>query len=220
MFSNRILQYYHQLRGPANLPSHVVVLNPYQNTYALSLCQQFYDKYYSDDQSRKILFGINPGRLGAGLTGIPFTDPVVLSDRCGIPNHLNQRAELSSSFIYEMISSYGGPVPFYARYYISALSPLGYVSKGVNLNYYDLPNYKILFESYIVTQIKAQLNFNIDRSVAFSVGKGKNFDFLCYLNKKHHFFDAVVPLPHPRWVMQYKLKKKDDFIADYLAQLK
>ena len=220
MFSNRVLQYYHQLSGPANLPSHVEVLNPYQNTYALSLCQQFYDKYYSDDQSRKIIFGINPGRLGAGLTGIPLTDPVVLSEKCDIPNHLNQRAELSSSFIYEMISSYGGPVSFYARYYISALSPLGYVSKGVNLNYYDLPNYKILFESYIVKQIKAQLHFNIDRSVAFSVGKGKNFDFLRYLNKKYYFFDAVIPLPHPRWVMQYKLKHKNDFIAAYIAQLK
>ena len=220
MFSNRILQYYHQLRGPANLPSHVVVLNPYQNTYALSLCQQFYDKYYSDDQPRKILFGINPGRLGAGLTGIPFTDPIMLADRCGLPNTLNQRPELSSGFVYDMISGYGGPDAFYASYYISALSPLGYVSKGVNLNYYDLFNYKDLFESYIVTQIQIQLTFNIDRRVAYSVGKGKNYDFLCYLNKKHHFFDAVVPLPHPRWVMQYKLKKKDDFIADYLAQLK
>jgi len=220
MFSNRVLQYYHQLSGPANLPSHVVVLNPYQNTYALSLCQQFYDKYYSDDQPRKILFGINPGRLGAGLTGIPFTDPTALSNRCAIPNTLNQRAQLSSSFIYEMIASFGGAAAFYARYYISALSPLGYVSKGVNLNYYDLPNYKTLFESYIVTQIKAQLNFKIDRSVAFSVGKGKNFDFLYYLNKKYQFFDAVVALPHPRWVMQYKLKQKDDFISDYLSQLK
>ena len=158
--------------------------------------------------------------MGAGLTGIPFTDPVMLADRCGIPNKLNQRAELSSSFIYDMISGYGGPETFYANYYISALSPLGYVSKGINLNYYDLPNYKGLFESYIVTQIQTQLTFNIDRSVAFSVGKGKNFDFLCYLNKKHHFFDSVLALPHPRWIMQYKLKQKDDFIAAYLAQLK
>ena len=119
-----------------------------------------------------------------------------------------------------MIASFGGAAAFYARYYISALSPLGYVKKGVNLNYYDLPNYKTLFESYIVTQIKAQLNFKIDRSVAFSVGKGKNFNFLYYLNKKHQFFDTVVALPHPRWVMQYKLKEKDDFIADYLSKLK
>ena len=119
-----------------------------------------------------------------------------------------------------MIASFGGAAAFYARYYISALSPLGYVKKGVNLNYYDLPNYKTLFESYIVTQIKAQLNFKIDRSVAFSVGKGKNFNFLYYLNKKHQFFDTVVSLPHPRWVMQYKLKEKDDFIADYLSKLK
>ena len=100
MFANRILQYYQQLRGPANLPSQVEVLNPYQNEYKLALCQQFYNKYYFDNQPRKILFGINPGRLGAGLTGIPFTDPVMLSNRCNITNELNQRAEISSRFIY------------------------------------------------------------------------------------------------------------------------
>ena len=220
MFSNRILQFYYQLREPANLPSYVEVLNPYQNEYALSLCQQFYEKYYSDSQQRKILFGINPGRLGAGLTGIPFTDPVMLKNRCGIYNCLNQRAELSSRFIYDMILSYGGLEAFYASYYISALSPIGYVSKGVNLNYYDIPNYEDLFESYIVTQIQEQLTFNIDRSIAYSIGKGKNYNFLYYLNEKHHFFDNLVPLPHPRWVMQYKLKQKDDFIAAYIAQLK
>ena len=220
MFANSILQYYQQLRGPANLPSQVEVLNPYQNKYKLALCQQFYNKYYFDNRPRKILFGINPGRLGAGLTGIPFTDPVMLSNRCNITNELNQRAEISSRFIYDMIYSYGGPKDFYASYFISALSPLGYVCNGVNLNYYDLPNYKNLFESYIVTQIQKQLSFNIDTSVAYSIGKGKNYDFLCYLNKKHCFFDVLIPLPHPRWIMQYKLKHKDDYITAYLDQIK
>ena len=158
--------------------------------------------------------------MGAGLTGIPFTDPVMLSDRCNIANKLNQRVEISSRFIYDMIYSYGGPKAFYARYYISALSPLGYVINGVNLNYYDLPNYKNLFESYIVTQIQKQLSLNIDRSVAYSIGKGKNYDFLCYLNKKHYFFDVLTPLPHPRWIMQYQLKKKDEYITAYLDQVK
>ena len=144
----------------------------------------------------------------------------MLSNRCNITNELNQRAEISSRFIYDMIYSYGGPKDFYASYFISALSPLGYVCNRVNLNYYDLPNYKNLFEPYIVTQIQKQLSFNIDTSVAYSIGKGKNYDFLCYLNKKHCFFDVLIPLPHPRWIMQYKLKHKDDYITAYLDQIK
>ena len=35
-----------------------------------------------------MIFGINPGRFGAVLPGIPFTDPIRLKKECGIDNHL------------------------------------------------------------------------------------------------------------------------------------
>ena len=220
MFSEDVLQYYHQLDGPTNLPLDVGILNPYLDQTAFILCQEFYHKYYNDNFSRSLLFGINPGRFGAGLTGIPFTDTKTLTDYCGIKNDLPARGELSSTFIYEMINAFGGVELFYQQYFISAISPLGYVRNGVNLNYYDFPNYRTIFEPYVVQEIRSQLQFNIDPSIGYCIGKGTNFDFFKYLNDKYQFFKNIKALPHPRWVMQYKLKKKQVYIDQYLNTLK
>ncbi len=35
---------------------------------------------------RYLILGINPGRFGGGITGIPFTDPIRLQNICGIEN--------------------------------------------------------------------------------------------------------------------------------------
>jgi hypothetical protein len=219
LFADAVLQYYRQLTGPTNLPEDVKTLNPFQNDIAFSLCEKFYHKYYEDENDRVILFGINPGRFGAGLTGVPFTDPIAMEKECGISNTLDKRAELSSKFIYDMINAYGGPISFYCKYYISAVSPLGYVRDGVNLNYYDLKGFKLLFEDYVVEEILKQLEFGIDTSRAYSIGKGQNVKYLQYINNKYQFFDEVIPLPHPRWVMQYRLKRKQEFIEEYLVKL-
>jgi hypothetical protein len=219
LFAESVLQYYRQLQAPTNLPADVEVMNPYKNAATLEIASQFYRKYYSDYQPRIMLFGINPGRFGAGLTGVPFTDPARLEEVCGIPNDFDKKPELSSRFINEMVLAYGGPESFYAKYFISGVSPLGYLREGINLNYYDIKGFKPMFEDYVVAQIKEQLKFGIDQSVAYSIGKGQNIKYLNYINDKHGFFEKMLPLSHPRWVMQYRLKRKDEFIQEYLDAL-
>jgi hypothetical protein len=211
-----ILQYYSQLKTPEKLPPEVITMNPYQNAQTLALSRKFYQKYYSDNNKRFICFGINPGRFGAGITGVPFTDPIRLEKACGIANSLDKKSELSSKFIYDMIEAYGGPGSFYKKFYISAVSPLGYIRDGINLNYYDIPGFKTIFETYAVNEIRKQLSFNLDSTLAYSIGKGQNVKFLNYLNDKHGFFGKIVPLSHPRWVMQYRLKRKKEYISEYL----
>ncbi|MDH5610173.1 MAG: DUF4918 family protein [Cyclobacteriaceae bacterium] len=216
LFSDAVLQYYSELSPPANLPDDVEVMNPFQNPDTMALTTAFYQKYYADQQPRYLCFGINPGRFGAGLTGVPFTDPLRLQEDCGIENILEKKPELSSRFIYEMIHAYGGPDHFYQRFFISAVSPLGYLRQGINLNYYDIKGYKAMLEPYVVRQIRLQLKFGIRQEVAFSIGKGENVKYLNYLNQKHRFFGQIVPLSHPRWVMQYRLRRKSEFISEYL----
>lgn len=215
-FAKLVLDYYEKIQVPKNLPRDVGVLNPFKNDHTKELARAFYDKYYGDKKKRFICFGINPGRFGAGVTGVPFTDPIRLKSVCGIDNQLDQKQELSSKFIYEMIDEFGGPRLFYNKFYISAVSPLGYVKDGLNLNYYDIPDFKKYFEQYAVDEIHKQFKFGLHRSKAFSIGKGKNIKFLLELNKKHHLFEEIVPLSHPRWVMQYRLKRKTEFIEEYL----
>ena len=216
-FADSLMTYYGGLQPPKNLPKDVVVMNPYQNSETFKIASEFYHKYYHDSNERFICFGINPGRFGAGITGVPFTDPIRLAEVCGIENDFEKKAELSSRFIYDMIEAFGGSVKFYSKFYISAVSPLGYVRDGINLNYYDIKGFKELFEEYAVNEIQKQLPLGISRKVAFSIGKGQNIKYLNWLNGRHDLFDKILPLSHPRWIMQYRLKRKDEFIQEYLS---
>jgi hypothetical protein len=51
----------------------------------------------------------------------------------------------------------------------------------------------------------------------FCFGNGKNEKFLRQLNEEYQFFNNIVALEHPRFVMQYKAKSKQLYIDKYLA---
>ena len=173
----------------------------------------------SDLNPRILMLGINPGRLGAGLTGIPFTDPVELELKCGIKNPFPKKSELTSTFIYQVIAAMGGPADFFERYYISAVCPFGFVKNGKNLNYYDLPELKNLVEQKFPEWIAQQFKFGLSSEVCICVGEGKNFEFLTEMNRKHNLFDEIVSLPHPRFIMQYKRKELKNYMKIYQQKL-
>ncbi len=193
-------------------------MNPFQNGYALSLCQKFYSQYYHDNEQRHIILGINPGRLGGGLTGIPFTDPVKLEKHCGIENTLGKKTELSADYIYLMINAYGGLEKFYHRFYFNSICPLGLTKDGKNLNYYDIRELEGAVKGFMIESLQKQINFGINTEVAYCLGEGENFKFISCLNEEYHFFKKIIPLAHPRFIMQYKRKKVNDYIQDYLQK--
>jgi hypothetical protein len=217
-FADKILEFNQSLSLKAILPPEIDVMNPFKNKTVFDLCKKFYHKYYNDKNKRFLILGINPGRFGAGLTGIPFTDPIKLEKCCGIKNSFDKKPELSAEFIYEMISAFGGADKFYARFYINSVCPLGFISKGVNLNYYDNKQLQKAITPFAIRSIKKQIAFGIDTSVCFCLGEGKNFSFLTQLNEQEKFFEEIVPLSHPRFIMQYKRKQKEKYIALYLEK--
>lgn len=219
MLADKILQFLKQLKIAATLPRGVEILNPYRDKTAYSLCDQFYKKYYSDDNPRRLIVGINPGRHGAGLTGIPFTDPIKLEKYCNIPNALQKKPELSADFIYTMILAYGGLEKFYGSFHFSAVSPLGFVKDGKNLNYYDIRELEESLMPFIIQSFKKTLEMGIDTSVCYCLGEGDNFKFLSRLNEEQKFFDKIVPLAHPRFIMQYRRKKVDEYVDHYLRAM-
>lgn len=216
--AQKIIAFFDQLKEPSVKTEGVEVLNPLKRKETTELIASFYSKYYNDKENRIAFIGINPGRLGSGLTGIGFTDPVNLEEVCGIKNSFQKKHELSSRFIYDMIAAYGGARQFYKDVFISSTVPLGFVKDNVNLNYYDIKSLEEELTPYIVEQFNKQLPF-LRRDVAFVIGKGKNLKFLEKLNKKHHFFERLEVLPHPRWVMQYRLKRKQEFIAEFVTKI-
>jgi len=213
-----ILSFQKELKIKTRLPKDVVVMNPYKEKQAAFICEKFYRKFYNDNESRAMILGINPGRFGGGITGIPFTDPEKL-ESLGIANELPKKRELSADFIYSMIDACGGSKRFYKKFYISAVSPLGFVMNDKNLNYYDVKGLPNLLEEFIVACMKEQLSWGLNSKVCFCLGEGENFKFIQKLNQQFQFFENIVPLPHPRFIMQYRRKRLVEFIEIYKSKL-
>jgi Domain of unknown function (DUF4918) len=218
LWNELILKYHFSVKPTLKLPHGVKWLMPYDDPETRKAMTVFYERFYHDDHSRIYILGINPGRFGAGLTGVPFTDPIRL-EQLGFKNSFPKKQELSSVFIYEMIDACGGPEQFYSKYYITSLSPLGFVLNGKNYNYYDDPQLSRVIKPFIVENIETQLKFGADTTRVYCLGQGKNFEYLQKLNDEYHWWERVIPLPHPRWIMQYRLKQKGEFIQQYKEAL-
>jgi hypothetical protein len=203
----------------------VRVLNPYKNNKGIfKTVKLFYDKYYNDENQRYIIFGINPGRLGAGITGIPFTDSKRLKSVCQIDAKISEISESSSEFIYEVIMRYGGVDKFYKDFIFASICPLGFVrdnqnGRVVNFNYYD-NELDFDMSSFILESIKKQASIGVRKDVCFCLGSGKNMKYLTKLNDEHKIFSKILALEHPRFIMQYNYTKRDIFVEKYLKLLK
>jgi len=223
-FGEKVIEFNKKLSYNGNLPDDFHVLNPYlDNPETLQVMEQFYHKYYSDNHQRKFLVGINPSRHGAGVTGVPFTDTKRLESICGIKMISAYTHEVSSVFVYDMISEYGGAEEFYNEIYINSPFPLAIVrkSKGswINANYYDD---KALFndvKDFMIDSLKKHISLNLDTSEVFIMGK-KNADFISKLNQEAQLFGKMTVLEHPRYIQQYKSKEKQLYIDKYILALK
>lgn len=215
-----ILHFYKNQRPDFPMPEGISIMNPYLDKEAWRVATAFYEKFYGDANPRVFIFGINPGRFGGGVTGVPFTDPQKLREKCGIDNDWKDLPELSSKYMYEMIDAYGGVSSFYGKFYITALSPLGYVKGGKNLNYYDDKELLRSAEPYMLQCIRRQLETMPTSPACFCLGEGENFKQFRRINDKHQFFKEIIPLPHPRWIMQYRRKRVPEFIGGYVEKFK
>lgn len=218
-FADTVLTQLFNLRIGKSLPSGVEVLNPYSDPIVRGICEVFYRRFYNDTNRRRLLVGINPGRFGGGVTGIPFTDPMKLAEQCGIPNNLGRKTELSAEFIYRVIDAYGGVEKFYGDLYVTAVSPLGFTYDGKNLNYYDIPALQEAITPFAVRAMDHLLTAKVDRSVCYCIGEGQNFKFLSALNQRHGWFERIVPLAHPRFIMQYRRREVEGYVGKYRAVL-
>ncbi len=224
-FAERVIAFNKALSLDIPLPEGIRVMNPFaENPQALAVSSAFYRKFYNDNNKRRLVLGINPGRFGAGVTGIPFTDTKRLLQKCGLSIDGMHTHEPSSVFVYEVIEAYGGVQKFYNDFYINSPSPLGFVKTGpngkeLNYNYYDSKELQLIVTPFMIKSIRKHIGLGIITDKAYCLGTGKNYDFLKRLNDKHRFFEQLIPLEHPRYVMQYKSRQKQFYIDKYLRAL-
>ena len=219
MLSEQLIRFYKNLSPPA-IPKGFGLLHPQPSSEVMEVVTQFFNKFYADNKSRKLMLGINPGRFGAGITGINFTAPRQLKYECGIDHPWGNISELSAEFIYAMINKYGGPQKFYGDFFIGAVSPLGYIKDGKNINYYDDKRLQKSVTPFIVETIRQQLKLGLSNDTCYCIGGEKNYKFLTSLNEKHKFFTTIIPLAHPRFIMQYRRKKMDGYVKEYIEVLR
>jgi len=225
-FADRVIEFNRKVEFRGSLPEGISIMNPFRggDNYILDVSSAFYRKFYNDNRPRRLILGINPGRLGAGFTGIPFTDTKRLSDECGIAYTGRQTHEPSSVFVYDVIMEYGGPEKFYSDFYINSVCPLGFTQTGVsgrekNYNYYDRPDLAVAVTDFIVWSIWEQIALGVSTDVCWCLGAGKNEKFLRTLNERYGFFGEIVALEHPRFIMQYRSASRDEYVRKYISLL-
>lgn len=214
----QLINFYQQLTPPL-LPKGFGILHPQPQEQVIKVVKRFFQKFYNDNTPRKLMLGINPGRFGAGITGVNFTAPRQLKENCGIDHPWGNGSELSAEFIYDVITQYGGPAKFYGDYFIGAVSPLGFVKDGKNMNYYDDKKLQAAVTPFIIKTIQRQLQMGFAADTCVCIGGEKNYKFLKTLNEQYNFFQKIIPLPHPRFIMQYRRKKKQEYVQEWLNLL-
>lgn len=215
-FADRAINFFLNISYPENLPANIKTMNPYETADVKAIISAFFKKYFNDNSKRILAFGINPGRFGGGITGVSFTDPLALEKFCGIENKFKKKTELSSEFIYLFISKFGGVQKFFSKYFLSALYPLALIKDGKNYNYYDEKKLFLLLKPSIIQTIKDHIDLGCSTETVISLGR-KNSLYLDEINQEEKFFNKIIVLDHPRYIMQYKRKQLDKYINEYLT---
>ncbi|MCB0791344.1 MAG: DUF4918 family protein [Flavobacteriales bacterium] len=228
MLSDRLLDHVlsFSLEG-LKLPKDVRVLDPLKGPHAAEvrrIVTRFHRRYYADNSPRLLMLGINPGRLGAGSTGLPFTDTKRCATDLGIPVKGLHTHEPSSDFFYRVVRAAGGPAAFYGQVYVHSLCPLGFTRKGpnggyVNLNYYDDKALEQTVTPFVEKWLRGLIDRGMRTDVAICIGTGKNAAYLGRLNERSHLFDRIVPVEHPRYIMQYKARSIPAYVEKYMRVL-
>jgi hypothetical protein len=118
-----------------------------------------------------------------------------------------------------MIHAYGGPHLFYKHFFIGSVCPLGFVKGGKNINYYDDKALAQTVEPFIFRSMNDLLRLNFKRDICYCIGGEKNYKYLSRLNATQQWFQRIVPLPHPRFILQYRRKETDAYVQVYLNAL-
>lgn len=227
-FAEQILQFNNNLSQQSlALPTGFKIINPFvgiQKEQVKKVTTAFYQKYYNDTHTRRLILRSSPARRGTAITGVPFEDIKHLQNKTGIYINKFFLNQSSSGFLYDVIEKYGGCEKFYTDFYMNFVCPLCIVRTNskcneVNCNYYENKELQEVLYPFIVNTIQSQIGFGIDTSVCYCIGSGENYDFLSKINKEYKFFNTIIPLEHPRFIMQYNSKHKNIFIEKYYTLL-
>lgn len=200
-------------KGVTNIleDSDIVVLKDFLTNW--DIVEQFYNRYYKTPYPKTVICGINPGKNGAGKTGIPFLD---FSSVSKLLDSINKSdTERSAQFFYDVIKDIGIE-KFFNSFYVTNISWVGYMREHKNLNYYDLPqeiqNFILNAFQYEMKIVSPTTIISLSQEVRSTIGKlyeGRTIEVDQYL-------------PHPNYCAfpsNYQKCKKQyvDLLSRYIV---
>ena len=91
---------------------------------------------------------------------------------------------------------------------------------GKNLNFYDDRELENALHDFILSTLREQIDLGLRTDRVICLGEGKNYKYMARLNRDERLFGEIIPLPHPRWIMQYRYKRRLEFVQKYLDVLR
>ena len=171
----------------------------------------FWQHYVPYPLPQTVILGLNPGRFGAGQTGIPFIDFRSLSVLLPDAELPKLDSEPSATFFFRVVQQIGAE-KFYREFFVSNVSALGYLRNGKNANYTDLPQ--------VAQQIVAR-NFAEEMAALRPkriIALGREAE----ASAQELYPDGSVRishLPHPSWIMTYRLREAQSWVRRYAQML-
>jgi len=171
--------------------------------------ETFCHQYYGSAVPRVVLCGINPGRHGAGKTGIPFVDYKSLSQL--ISGVDRQDSESSAKFFFQVMRRFGVN-NFSHSFYVTNVASVGFMRDGKNLNYNELPKSALkMVERNFLQEMEI-----VQPTHVISLGEVVQQTVRKLLPAS---VDCSMRLPHPSWITTYRGKEMDKWVMWYLAVL-
>ncbi|HCN83894.1 MAG TPA: hypothetical protein DIT07_09790 [Sphingobacteriaceae bacterium] len=173
---------------------------------------EFHKRYVQSNSPKVVICGINPGRFGAGKTGIPFIDFNSLSQM--LPNIEKKEAEKSAKFFFSIVQEFGVDT-FYQKFHVTNMSWYGFyhLKTRKNINYNNLPTE---IQNLLIDKFLEEMRF-INPDVIIPVGDIVNWELLCNPNVKSRLTAKIAPrLYHPA----YRLVDKKTYmktLTEYLS---
>lgn len=169
----------------------------------------FCEKFYSNQIPKIVICGINPGRLGAGLTGVPFFDFASLSKI--FPSIQRNDTENTAQFFFKVIEKIGVE-RFFKYFYITNVSSVGYSKGKSNFNFNKLPDN---LQSIVFSNFAKEIEL-IKPAKIIALGEAAFNGVESALGKNNYRLEK---LKHPSWIMQYKRDEINFWVQAYADAL-
>ncbi len=220
-FGQRIERFLTGLQLDVPLPVGFEVMQPYADPQVRYNIHEMCTRYYANAATPRLpIWGINPGRLGGGITGLSFTDPHALFHLLHIGPDTQMRREPSATFVQMVIEAYGGAELFYRDVFLSAISPLGFTKDGNNINFYDDPVLCKSLVPFVLDCLHTQTAAGLRKDACIVLGSGKLRTFVEREVVPVMGYSQVVYLDHPRFVMQYRRKVAPQYVDEYVSAIR